>query len=114
MRKPDNRVRVGFAIVRFLVVVGVWWRYSVSGILCKFGGAPRRGCRTLFRWRELGVIGRRNSGGYVFSVAVTFKGDTLGELRIVLKYPGGRLGGSMCIANCGGVYEAVNRSGIMG
>ena len=48
----------------------------------------------------------RNSGGYVLSVAVTYEGDTLGELRIVLKYPGGRLGGSMCNANCGGVYEA--------
>ena len=29
----------------------------------------------------------RNSGGYVSSVAVTFKGDTLGELRIVTKVP---------------------------
>ena len=29
----------------------------------------------------------RNSGGYVFSVAVTYEGDTLGELRIVTKVP---------------------------
>ena len=72
----------------------------------KFGEAPGRRCRTLFRWLELGVIGMRNSGGYVSSVAVTYEGDSLGELRIVLKYPGGRLGGSMCIAYCGGVYEA--------